>query len=124
MYKRQGITDDCAVGGSDLSVTVLVFVFYYARSSPTQLPPTPRRYRGVYDYCTRCGACVRRCPARAISLETGKDQLACWTFLNRTKLRCAPRYGCGKCQVAVPCERRIPPGGPAARGHEKGLETP
>ena len=25
-----------------------------------------RPYTGVYDYCTNCGACIRRCPVKAI----------------------------------------------------------
>jgi len=72
------------------------------------LEPTPWKYKGIYDNCTMCGACVRMCPAGAISIEKGKDHVVCSAFLNGVKARYAPRYGCGKCQVAVPCETRIP----------------
>lgn len=70
--------------------------------------PTERNYNGLYDYCSNCGACIHRCPAQAID-ENGKKHEPCDVFLNNvTKKRFAPRYGCGKCQTAVPCEARIP----------------
>ncbi len=72
------------------------------------LPITPRKYSGVYDYCTRCGACVSNCPVSAISLETGKAHVPCAEYLQVIGGRFAPRYGCGKCQVGVPCEAGIP----------------
>ena len=72
------------------------------------LPATPRTYRGIYEYCIRCGACARNCPARAISLNTGRDQTACSAYVEKSKLRYRPRYGCGKCQVGVACEARRP----------------
>lgn len=37
--------------------------------------PRTREYTDIYEYCTRCGACIRRCPAGAISLENGKEHL-------------------------------------------------
>ena len=67
-----------------------------------------RPYTGVYDYCIRCGACISRCPAGAITLEGGKNQIKCQEWVGLMKKRYAPRYGCGKCQVGVPCECRIP----------------
>lgn len=72
-----------------------------------ELPVTERPYTDIYEYCTRCGACIRRCPVGAIS-EAGKDHEPCADFLNDAKRRFAPRYGCGKCQVKVPCMDRIP----------------
>lgn len=77
------------------------------------LPPAPRPYSGLYDYCTRCGACARRCPVGAISLEGGKDHIACAYYVDLTMTLCAPRYGCGKCQTGVPCQSRIPAQKPA-----------
>ena len=67
-----------------------------------------RPYTGVYEYCSRCGACVRRCPAGAISLESGKDHVKCRQFLKESKVIHYPRYGCGLCQTGVPCEHAIP----------------
>ena len=67
-----------------------------------------RHYTGVYDYCIRCGACVKRCPARAIDLRKGKNQIKCGLFVKSTELVHRPRYGCGLCQTKVPCETRIP----------------
>ena len=67
-----------------------------------------REYTGVYDYCIRCGACARNCPAGAISPEAGKNNILCDTYATKLKEKFAPRYGCGKCQVGVPCEHRAP----------------
>jgi len=66
-----------------------------------------RRYEGVYDYCIKCGACVPNCPAGAISPE-GKDCFPCKAFIDKTAEKHGPRYGCGKCQVSVPCESAAP----------------
>lgn len=68
------------------------------------LDPDQRPYTGIYDYCIRCGACIKRCPAGAISLKRGKDQMRCGLWVMSSKKKYAPRYGCGKCQVGVPCE--------------------
>jgi epoxyqueuosine reductase QueG len=69
--------------------------------------PTPRPYAGVEEYCIQCGACILRCPPQAID-KNGKDNAVCSNFLQETLLRFKPRYGCGKCQTAVPCEARRP----------------
>lgn len=74
-----------------------------------ELEPTPRPYaEEPFAYCTRCGECVAHCPVDALSLETGKDYQACWDYMEETKVRFKPRYGCGKCQLQMPCETRIP----------------
>ena len=73
-----------------------------------EIEPDARPYTGVYDYCIKCGVCVKRCPAAAISLEHGKNQLKCKQWMDITKQKYGPRYGCGKCQVGVPCEGSIP----------------
>ena len=67
-----------------------------------------RPYTGVYDYCNNCGTCARNCPVGAISVEKGKNHYLCSEFLDTTKEKHNPRYGCGKCQVKVPCEDRAP----------------
>ena len=73
-----------------------------------RLDPDPRPYTGLYDYCIMCGACIRRCPANAISIESGKDHAKCFPWLLKTGEMHTPRFGCGKCQTAVPCESGIP----------------
>ena len=73
-----------------------------------ELDPTLRSYTGIYDYCIRCGACIRNCPANAISLKHGKNNIKCNRHVETMKEKYAPRYGCGKCQVGVPCEFRNP----------------
>ena len=73
-----------------------------------ELEADVRPYTGIYDYCTKCGACIRRCPVNAISLEKGKDHNICGPWVDHSKETYAPRYGCGLCQTAVPCEKGIP----------------
>ena len=73
--------------------------------------PDIRPYTGIYDYCINCGACVLNCPAGAISMGKGKMHYPCSEFLDSTKAKHKPRYGCGKCQVKVPCEACAPKGG-------------
>ena len=72
------------------------------------LPPDKREYENIYEYCSMCGKCVKNCPVDAITIEKGKDHYPCSAFVDKTSEKYKPRYGCGKCQVAVPCESRIP----------------
>jgi len=72
------------------------------------LLPDQRDYKDIYEYCSMCGACEKNCPVKAISMNKGKNHLLCSDFLDKTAKKCKPRYGCGKCQVGVPCESRIP----------------
>lgn len=72
------------------------------------LPPDIRKYEEVYEYCNMCGVCAKKCPVNAISHESGKDCYPCYVFIEETLEKNNPRYGCGKCQVGVPCESRIP----------------
>lgn len=67
-----------------------------------------REYTGLYDNCIGCGACVRRCPVRAIDPQTGKNHSVCFMNIGRSKILRYPRYGCGLCQSAVPCENTKP----------------
>ena len=71
-------------------------------------PATVRDYTGVDDYCIKCGACARNCPAQAITVEHGKNNVLCKAQVDRMQEKYSPRYGCGKCQVNVPCEFRVP----------------
>jgi epoxyqueuosine reductase QueG len=72
------------------------------------IEPTVRKYNQVLEYCSNCGACAKQCPVNAISLENGKNHIICSEFLDIIKKKYKPRHGCGKCQVNVPCESRIP----------------
>lgn len=80
--------------------------------------PTLRPYSDPFEYCTMCGACMAQCPPGAIDkargCALGKDQLICGPYIKGSYLPAhgpnqQVRYGCGKCQVGVPCESRIPP---------------
>lgn len=82
-----------------------------------EFSPTIRAYSDPFEYCTMCGACMVKCPADAIDktkgCALGKDQLICGPYLKASYLpphgpNQRVRYGCGKCQVGVPCENGIP----------------
>lgn len=72
------------------------------------LPSDKREYSDIYEYCSMCGACAKNCPVHAISIEEGKNHQICSDFMDRTAVKYKPRYGCGKCQIGVPCESGIP----------------
>jgi len=81
------------------------------------MEPTPRPYDNHRAYCLffhngTCGKCIDRCPVRAIT-EAGHDKEKCRQHLIRTKQYVNDTYkfdgyGCGLCQVGVPCESLIP----------------
>ena len=70
--------------------------------------PSERKYSDIYENCSMCGACVKKCPVKAISLEHGKNHDICCDYMNVIREKFKPRQGCGKCQVKVPCEFKIP----------------
>ena len=80
----------------------------------TNLPlsATPRPYTDPYEYCTFCGACRKRCMANAIGPLEKKNPI-CSDHVKRISAPFAPRYGCGKCQLSVPCETSRPKRGGA-----------
>ena len=81
------------------------------------VPATPRPYNDHHAYCLyyttgKCGKCMERCPAEAITKQ-GHDKMAChkenyvsWEYAN--KILGFDSYGCGFCQTGVPCESGIP----------------
>lgn len=81
------------------------------------IEPTPRPYTDHRAYCLffankTCGKCIDRCPIRAIT-ENGHDKEKCRQHLVRSreyvkKTYKFEGYGCGLCQVGVPCESGIP----------------
>ncbi len=72
------------------------------------LPVTTREYSNIYEYCTMCGQCIKRCPTGAITKD-GKDHRICADYMSKEiSPKFKPRYGCGKCQTAVCCETKIP----------------
>ena len=84
-----------------------------------KIQPTPRPYTQHQEYCLyyssgTCGACIKRCPVGALS-DKGHDKALCYDYLwGVTHIYVRDKwdfdgYGCGLCQVAVPCESRIPP---------------
>lgn len=81
------------------------------------IEPTPRPYANHRAYCLffaegACGKCIDRCPAGAIS-EAGHDKEKCREHLAHSREYVKQKYkfegyGCGLCQVGVPCEAGIP----------------
>jgi len=61
-----------------------------------------------------CGACVKRCPAAAITTASGHDKPACFSYIREvTAPYATATYGtgatpCGLCQVKIPCEVELP----------------
>jgi epoxyqueuosine reductase QueG len=61
-------------------------------------------YEHWLDYCNRCGACLRRCPANCYAPGGAKkDHKICRAHIERVCADKKPRYGCGKCMSGVPC---------------------
>lgn len=69
-----------------------------------EIPPTPVAHKRFDENCIMCGQCIKNCPAHAISLEHGKNHQLCAAYLQKMRAAFTPRYGCGKCQIGVPCE--------------------
>ncbi len=57
----------------------------------------------IGDLCVACGVCVKECPLRAITIQTGIKAKVCLTTC----------VGCGKCSKACPasvigiCDREV-----------------
>lgn len=82
------------------------------------LEPTPRPYTDHHAYCLfythqKCGKCIDRCPAGAIT-EAGHDKVRCKVYTRqevRPYIKTAYGFegrGCGLCQTKIPCESKIP----------------
>ena len=111
-WSERHIAYACGSGTFGLSKGLITIIGVAGRFASfvteMELVPTGRDYEGLYDYCTNCLACARKCPAKAISRETGKDHAKCSAFLDAVRDKHAPYYGCGKCQTGVPCESGAP----------------
>ncbi len=83
------------------------------------LPSGRRPYTGHHAYCLfyakhTCGNCMKKCPVNAIT-ERGHDKVKCSAYVSATHTYVESHYGfkgygCGLCQVGVPCESNIPAG--------------
>lgn len=82
------------------------------------IPPTPRPYMDHHAWCLyfargTCKLCIKRCPVEAIT-EQGHDKNRCegYSFgVAQEYVRSQyhiDNYGCGLCQVGVPCESKNP----------------
>jgi len=68
-----------------------------------EMEPSVADYKSPYDNCIHCGACVRRCPAGAITLENLRNLKECRTYAATLRSKDDPGY-CGKCLAGIPCE--------------------
>jgi epoxyqueuosine reductase QueG len=81
---------------------------------PLQVTPRPytNHLANCLFYSGGCDACIRRCPAGAISPQ-GHDKDRCAKYQETDLATLREQYGvsiagCGLCQTGVPCEERIP----------------
>jgi ferredoxin len=85
-----------------------------------KLIPSDKKYGHFRENCLlfrneKCGKCISRCPAGAIS-EKGHDKDKCHEYINSEPLKekrlqyglVNPSSSCGLCQTKVPCEFEIP----------------
>ena len=82
-----------------------------------RVDPSIRFYNNHRAWCSffadgSCGKCIDRCPVRALT-TAGHDKETCRQHLIASseyvkKTYTYEGYGCGICQVGVPCETRIP----------------
>ncbi len=88
----------------------------------TKLPADPRPYKDYHYWCLfyrtgKCDACIKACPAGAIS-KKGHNKDLCQDYINDFKrsyigcnaLNADGPFGCGLCQGDVPCQRGVPKG--------------
>ena len=73
-----------------------------------EIEPTIPQYDELEQYCIKCCMCGYNCPTEAISLEHGKMHKPCSDYLDLILEKNDPYYGCGKCQVGVPCQSENP----------------
>ncbi len=84
-----------------------IIVDYSLPSDASKRPSDP------YEYCIKCGDCIKRCPVNAISFKNRHDKIACSKHVMSTipyikKNYGINIYGCGLCQVGVSCQNGIP----------------
>jgi epoxyqueuosine reductase len=85
-----------------------------------KLKPNRVRPKDIHAYCLQhqgreCLTCMKRCPAGAISRESGHDKETCYRRTAGSIKHCNKNYhifiyGCGLCAAGVPCEKGIPAG--------------
>lgn len=83
-----------------------------------KLEPNRTRPEDIHANCLQyqgepCLACMKRCPAGAITKENAHDKEACYKHVAKSTFYCLKNYrifiyGCGLCATKVPCESGIP----------------
>lgn len=101
------ITSQGVAGRIGSVITDLLF-------KPTLRPEGPYYNNCPYLMDEKCGVCIKRCPAGAIT-KSGKNKEKCYQYMfiedhmQTTREHFGYKHSiCGKCQVDVPCEDKIP----------------
>ncbi|MFX1450519.1 MAG: hypothetical protein ACFFCM_06740 [Promethearchaeota archaeon] len=88
-----------------------------------ELPVTKRNHTDHQENCLwyrsdgkKCGDCISKCPVNALKAEKfghNKDTCGLYVFGEMAPYSREhygiPQYGCGKCQVGLPCTYKVPP---------------
>lgn len=85
-----------------------------------EVDKTTREYQSHHEWCLfyqdgSCGLCINRCPVSAIS-EEGHDKELCANYEDLVEANYWPKdlqrgdyiFGCGLCQVDIPCQNKRP----------------
>ncbi len=103
-----GLTDGF-ISRKGLAIRLTTFIVEY----PLEI--TEREYDDPYEWCTNCGACIRRCPCGAIDRD-GHVKNTCAAYEDFAVPKYYPEhidgsgyiFGCGLCQAGVPCTDGVP----------------
>ncbi|MDO5845413.1 MAG: hypothetical protein Q4Q04_00670 [Methanocorpusculum sp.] len=72
---------------------------------PVMADERPETERCTYKRTGKCGVCLKKCPAGALTSE-GFDRFLCLEQCMKNEMRCAGADVCGKCVAGVPCSYR------------------
>lgn len=103
-----GLTDGF-ISRRGLAIRLSTFIVEYP------FDVTERKYSDPYEWCTMCGACIRRCPCGALD-ENGHIKSICADYEYEACEKYYPEhidgtgyiFGCGLCQAGVPCTNGRP----------------
>jgi len=124
LWSERHIAYACGLGTFSLSDGLItpkgIAVRFGSVVTLLKLTPSEKKYRNNRENCLyfrneKCGKCILRCPAGAIT-EKGHDKDKCKEYIDSEPLKAKqleygmqnPPPSCGLCQTGVPCEFEIP----------------
>jgi ferredoxin len=124
LWSERHIAYACGLGTFSLSDGLItpkgIAVRFGSVVTLLKLTPSEKKYRHNRENCLyfrneKCGKCILRCPAGAIT-EKGHDKDKCKEYIDSELLKAKqleygmqnPPPSCGLCQTEVPCEFEIP----------------